>query len=171
VVGLLLLLGLFWYWASSLIGDDDENPSATPSQAAIVVTQAAPTETPTEEAAITPEETTQAGGGNEDTGDTGDTGAGTDAEATTPPEDENTAGGGATDGAFAEGDIVTVTDNDVNLRADPSTSGDVVETMTQGTELRITGASEEADEYTWWPVEDEATGNVGWVVEDFIEAS
>ena len=51
VVGLLLLLGLFWYWASTLIGDDGNSPDATSTSAvAIVITPENPTATVTTEA-------------------------------------------------------------------------------------------------------------------------
>ena len=36
VVGLLLLIGLLWYWASALIGDGAEQPPPTPEVAAVI---------------------------------------------------------------------------------------------------------------------------------------
>ena len=58
-------------------------------------------------------------------------------------------------GTFAEGDTVIVNDNDVNMRDAASTSGNVVDTLPEGTELTILStATEEADGYIWWNVED-----------------
>ena len=36
VVGLLILIGLFWYWASALIGDGGDQPPPTPETAAVI---------------------------------------------------------------------------------------------------------------------------------------
>src|SRR5215217_5422907 len=48
VVGLLLMLGLFWYWASAVIGNDDDNDrTPTPIQSLVITaTSAPPTNTP-----------------------------------------------------------------------------------------------------------------------------
>lgn len=161
VVGLLLLLGLFWYWASSLIGDDGDTP-ATPSQQAIVLTQDPPTATATTEVVITPVETTEGGENGENNSSGGET---------TPPTPTPTEEAESTGGLFEVGDIIAVTDDEVRLRAEPSTSAEIVEEMTRGTELRVTGPPEEGDGFIWWPVEDEVTGNSGWVAQDFVEDS
>jgi hypothetical protein len=84
--------------------------------------------------------------------------------------DEETEAGAEDAGEIAEGGSVTVTDDGVNLRAEPSVSADVVTVLSQGTTLSITGGSEEGDGFTWWPVELE-DGTTGWVVEDFLEAA
>lgn len=159
VVGLLLLLGLFWFWASSLIGDDGGAP-ATPSQQAIIVTPDAPTPTATTEAEISPDETV-------DTGEGSGEGEGEQPAEPTPTTEEEAPP--STGGTFEIEDLVAVTEDNVNMRADPSLDGEVVEQLSVGDELRITGPSEEADDYIWWPVEDEATGASGWMVEEFLE--
>jgi hypothetical protein len=155
VVGLLLLLGLFWFWASSLIGDDDETP-ATPSTAAIIVTQEAPTPTQTIAAAITPAETVQTDAG---------TGNGSETAEPTPTEVIVESTGGT----FEVGDLVAVTDDGVNLRSEPTTNSEAVEQLNIGDQLRITGPPEEDDTYIWWPVEDEANNLSGWIAENFLE--
>jgi hypothetical protein len=153
---LLLLLGLFWFWASSLIGDDDDVP-ATPSQAAIIVTPEAPTPTQTLEAAITPAETTETEEGNTDGGE--------EAVDFTPTVEIVESTGGT----FEVGDLVAVTDDNVRLRSEPTTNSEIVEEMSIGDQLRITGSPEDGDGFTWWPVEDEANGLSGWMAEDFLE--
>lgn len=76
----------------------------------------------------------------------------------------------AADGQFAEGAIVSVTEDNVRIRQDASINAEPVDVFPLGTEFEITGAPVDADDYTWYPVqlvEDESV--TGWVVEDFIE--
>lgn len=73
--------------------------------------------------------------------------------------------------AFANGATVTTIESDVNLRAAASTSADIVEAMPEGTTLTITGDPVEADGYTWYPVQDPATGNSGFVAANFLRAA
>jgi sortase (surface protein transpeptidase) len=61
----------------------------------------------------------------------------------------------------------TVAGESVNLRATPSTDGDIVATLTAGQAVTITGAPQDADGYTWVPVRLE-DGTQGWVVEEFL---
>lgn len=72
---------------------------------------------------------------------------------------------------FAAGDTVTTIEADVNLRAQPSTSADIVEPLPLGTTLVVTGDPVEADGYTWYPVDDPATGRSGYVAANFLRAS
>ena len=163
MVGLLLLLGLFWYWASTLIGDDGGSPGATSTSAvAIVITPENPTATVTTEANL-PVQTTEAGAGNGEQA----TGEATNppSEATNPPATEASTG----DGAFAIDDIV-VTNDSVNLRSDPTIDGELILTLPADTELTIIGGPETADDYTWWQVSDQATGDEGWVADVGIDA-
>ena len=161
VVGLLLLLGLFWYWASTLIGDDDNNPGATSTSAvAIVITPENPTATVTSEANL-PVQTTEAGSGEQTTGEA----TNPPSEATNPPATEESSG----EAKFATDDIVTTNDS-VNLRADPTVDGELIITLEAGVELTIIGGPETADEYIWWQVQDQATGDEGWVIEDALDA-
>ena len=115
MVGLLLLLGLFWYWASTLIGDDGNSPGATSTSAvAIVITPENPTATVTTEANV-PVQTAQTGNGEQTTAEA----TNPPAESTNPPATEAASG----DGKFAV-DQHVVTNDSLNLRSNPSTSAD-----------------------------------------------
>jgi uncharacterized protein YraI len=57
----------------------------------------------------------------------------------------------------------------LNVRASASTEAEVVGSLPDGTALTVTGESQEADGFTWWPVEGE--GISGFVAADFIQLS
>lgn len=73
--------------------------------------------------------------------------------------------------AFANGTTVLTNDSDVNLRSSASTSADIIATLPEGTSLTVTGDPVEADSYTWYPVQDPATGNSGFVAANFLRAA
>jgi hypothetical protein len=105
--------------------------------------------------------------------------AATEAAATKAPKPTKTAAAEPTAeaatptqqaGKFKEGDVVSVTDDGVNLRSAPSTDADVVTSLSAGQQLTITGPSEKGGDYTWWPVklvDDESV--TGYVAEDFVQ--
>ncbi len=180
VIGLLLLLGLFWYWARSLIGDETNQPPGTPADIALI-NAATYTPTATQAAGTIPIQTVDANAmtqtaaptatGNEagqsETGNTEPTPRPTRTPRTAAEETPTTE---ASTSGFREGDLVIVNDNDVNLRDDASLEGNVITSLTQGTELRILSSEpKEANGYVWWNVEVTETGQSGWVAEDFIE--
>lgn len=68
------------------------------------------------------------------------------------------------------GASVVVTDDGVNMRDSPSTDGGVVETLKNGTELQVTGDPQQGGSYAWYPVTDPATGNSGFVAQNFLKA-
>ncbi|MGI8483545.1 MAG: SH3 domain-containing protein, partial [Thermomicrobiales bacterium] len=70
-------------------------------------------------------------------------------------------------GSFAAGDQAVTKDGSVNVRNQPSTSGDVITMLDKGETVLITGASEDADGHTWWPIKT-ADGQDGWVVQDYL---
>ena len=72
-------------------------------------------------------------------------------------------------GILAEGTKVQVKEDQVRMRSGPSTTAEIVEELSQGTELTVTGAPEEGDGYTWYPVEDPKTGNKGYIAQQLIE--
>ncbi|MCA9859118.1 MAG: SH3 domain-containing protein [Thermomicrobiales bacterium] len=175
IAGLLLLLSVFWYWASSFIGADNDG-TQTPVVAVNLTPDSEPTMTPTLVEAVSLE-TPTTGPATEPTQDAAPpTQAPAEptqppAEPTQPPaEPTQPPAEPTTEGGFAEGDLVIVNDNDVNMRAEPSTGGEVVDTLAFGTELRVlSGTPTQDDEYTWWNVSDDALGITGWVVEQYLE--
>ena len=83
------------------------------------------------------------------------------AEPTPPPPDEE----------FAVEALVVVTDDQVNLRAEPSVEAEIVTVLAAGDELTITGSSVDADGFRWYPVTNAATGDEGFVASNFIRES
>lgn len=189
VIGLLLMLGLFWYWAQSLIGDDDDNGSPTEITQLVTDPTPIPTDVPQVAISPTPQERDTAQTDTEDEaeptppGETdGEDGQQDDGE-TTQQDGEDQTQGGQTDDAdgtdqqddgsqvagFAEGDIVTVTEagDQLNMRTDPTTEEEnVVNVLPFGTELVIIGGPQEAEGYIWYQVRNDATEEEGWVVDD-----
>jgi len=68
------------------------------------------------------------------------------------------------------GDLVVTSEDLVNLRSDPSTSGEIVRELPLGTQLEITGEAVEADGYTWYPVSVVESLETGFIVADFVES-
>lgn len=69
-------------------------------------------------------------------------------------------------GTFASCDRIPVEVDELNFRDQPTTSTTVIDKLSAGTELCVTGASKEADGYTWYPVRD-ANSRRGWVAGTF----
>ncbi|HKG24118.1 MAG TPA: SH3 domain-containing protein, partial [Thermomicrobiales bacterium] len=76
----------------------------------------------------------------------------------------------ATSGSIEAGAVVVVTDDGVRMRAEPSTDAKIVAELPQGTELTVTGPAGEADGLTWYPVENPATGDAGYVAADYLRS-
>jgi len=167
VVGLLLMLGLFWYWASSVIGDDDDEPEPTATVLAEVITVTPPPPTQAPDITVPAGEVTPTA--------TGDGGAAADGEQT-PPPDQPADGTEPTEEAevlgkgFEPGDVV-VTQGEVNLRGEPSADGELIATLEDGTELEVTEAAVEGGEYFWIGVRVTATDEEGYVADEFVDAS
>ncbi len=158
IVGLLLLLGLFWYWAAQFLTDPSSTePSPPATQANVAVINAAtPTATIAPTAVLNAEQATVAPTVPSSSEDP-------TAVPTTPPVDDPPAGG-----AIANGSTVVTNDDGVNLRDTPSISGEVVDTLSIDIQLTVTGDMIRADEYDWWPVRTPG-GQEGYVAADFIE--
>ena len=169
VIGLLLLIGLLWYWASALIGDGGDQPPPTQETAAVITpvnaaTPAPPTATavviaptpgpppaPTATAAAPASAPTQPV-----------------AAPTTPPENTDVENPCANMPAY-EVDTLVRTTAAVNLRPGPTTDGEPITELQPGTQLQITGDFVEAGQCDWWPVTVVDTGQSGFVIEQYLE--
>lgn len=67
------------------------------------------------------------------------------------------------------GDVVSITMTPLNLRAEPSTSADIVTELDGSSTLTITGEPVEADELVWYPVTVDATDESGFVACNYIQ--
>nr|MBA2289420.1 SH3 domain-containing protein [Chloroflexia bacterium] len=100
------------------------------------------------------------------TGAANDTGSVEDApvEAIVPDQAE----AADTTAQLAVGNVATVTENGLNMRASASTSADIVITLAQGHQATIIGGPQDADGFAWWQIELE-DGTQGWVAADFLQ--
>jgi hypothetical protein len=167
VIGLLLLIGLLWYWASALIGDGGNQPPPTPETAAVITrineaTPAPPTATavviaPTPGPPLAPTATAAP--------------AVATTQAVTP-----TPAAAAADAAnpcaslpvYPVGAMVQTT-AELNLREGPSTDSAPVVVLPEGTRLQVTGEFQEAGQCDWWPVTVVDTGQAGFVIEQYLK--
>lgn len=68
-----------------------------------------------------------------------------------------------------EGDVVSITMTPLNLRAEPSTSADIVTELDGTSTLTITGPAVEADGFTWYPVSVNSSDETGFVASNFLQ--
>jgi hypothetical protein len=192
VAGLLILIGLLWWWASALIGGPGDVP--TPTQVVVAeLPPAAATPPPTATAAAAvepvpgaPDATTApAAAPTTAPAVAATTPVPTTAPAapvaTQPPAAEPTAAPAeaAADSANPCANLplypvgtALVTTEAVNLRDGPNaTDALIVVEMPAGTQLTTTGEVFEAGQCDWWPVTVDATGAAGWVFEQFVRAA
>jgi cytoskeletal protein RodZ len=155
VIGLLLMLALFWWWAQNFIGDENDPEQ----QANIIQTQVATTSPPTPTATV--EITVEA----------------TEVENTPDPNETSTTLGDETpedsesDCGFAKNDRVLVTEDDVNLRPEPSTEGEPLGKLAVDTELIIISDCYTSEgENDFWEVKVRETAEEGWVAAQFLVA-
>jgi hypothetical protein len=71
-------------------------------------------------------------------------------------------------GPIETGTTVVVTDDGVRMRKEPTTNADVIAELAAGTELTVTGPSGQADGLAWYPVDNPATGDSGYIAADYI---
>ncbi len=170
IVGLLLLLGVFWYWASSLIGADSEEPPPTAVASITVIPDPTATPTPTEEAPP-PEDTPEATATEEEPAE--DVTPTEERPERTPTEEapEDPTEEPDDDSPWGEGDVILSADDDVNMRDQPSIDGEVIEVLTLDQALTVLSSQpEESGGFVWWNVQNEDSGNSGWVVQDWLKA-
>jgi hypothetical protein len=160
VIGLLLMLALFWWWAQQFIGDDGNANDLAQVTETNVATVASLTATATVPVSIdsTP------GADPTSTTEGGEPGNG---------EDDGTPGsnGETQDCGFSNGDEAVVTSDGVRLRSDPIVSEDTfIAELDEGVVLRIIVDcfEEDADGLQWWRVRNEVTSQTGWVAGDFL---
>jgi hypothetical protein len=185
VLGLLVLVGLLWYWASAIIGDNTAEAPLEPSAIALVTPVAPATPPPAAEPTVAALEPTPG---------MPETTAAAEAEATVAPaiipptippaepaqpaEPTEAPAQAAADPAnpcsglptYDSGTVIVTTDQ-VNLRDAPSTDGEALRVLPEGTELTVTGEFVEAGQCDWWPVSVNDTGESGYVIEQYVEAS
>jgi hypothetical protein len=70
--------------------------------------------------------------------------------------------------SLAAGAKVTVTEATVNLRSEPSTSGEIIVELHEGDALTVTGPAVAGSDYDWYPVTVDATGKSGYIAANFI---
>jgi hypothetical protein len=73
-------------------------------------------------------------------------------------------------GEIAAGTVIATTSENVRVRAEPTTEGEILAILETGTEMEVTGTPEEADDFLWYPVslvvdDEELTG---WLAADFV---
>jgi len=166
VIGLLLLIGLLWYWASALIGDGGDQPTATQEAVAVI--------TPINEATPAPPTATAVviaptpGPPPVPTATPAPSVATTQAVTPTPAAAANSANPCASLPVYEVGAVVRTT-AELNLREGPSTDSASVVVLPQGTKLQVTGEFQEAGQCDWWPVTVVDTGQSGFVIEQYLE--
>ena len=167
VVGLLLLIGLLWYWASALIGDGGNQPPPTPETAAVI--------TPVNEATPAPPTATAVVIAPTPGPPPPPTATAAPAVATTVAVTPTPAAAAADPAnpcaslpVYPVGAVVTTT-AELNLREGPSTDSASVVVLPEGTRLQVSGEFQEAGQCDWWPVTVVDTGQAGFVIEQYLE--
>ena len=160
VLGLLLMLGLFWFWVNELVNDEDTPNQPTAGPAAAIDEENAPTATATVPAAvpgITPSPAP----------------APSPSPQPSPSPDEQAAAPGQAEasesGIFNGATVIANGAEFVNIRSQASAESEISATATNGTVLRVTGEGEASEGFTWWPVTNDATGESGFVREDVLQ--
>lgn len=86
-----------------------------------------------------------------------------------PPASTSAPSNGATSGpSLGKVKVVNADGGTVNVRAEPSTSAEVVTQVQEGTELELAGQDRQADGRTWRNVK-VSGGRAGWIASKFLE--
>lgn len=170
LVGIVLMLGLLWFWAAALIGGDESNvePTDVPLVASTEVN--APTATPASKPATTLQPTPGPAVSPTPVPGAQPPATGAAAVQTPTPAGATTALGPEVD--FPPDSTLVVFNGPVNLRDAPTReNSSVVQQLENGTLVTTTGASQiGADGLIWWPVKlvDDPTV-VGYVSDEFVQ--
>lgn len=177
VIGIILMLGLLWIWASQLLGDDDPVGTATPEDTIGLVS----TQTPDPNAVNTEPTGASTPGANTTAGQIPIPGqttpaAGTTGETFNPTTQTPAAGGDqepdapateeAATGEIAIDSNVEISE-EVNVRPSAGTTEDPIGTAAVGETAVVISGPEEADGFVWWELVFE-DGRSGFVAEDFL---
>jgi hypothetical protein len=157
ILGVILMVVLFWLWASSFLGDDDDDDTGNINGTSTIPTIGA----------TAPASPTGAAGTStviviSTAPPQGTTPTGPAPTATTPPD----TGPEIFNGATVQ--IANTGGAGVNLRTEATTSSEIIDTLLDGTVLTVSGEAVDAEDFRWWPVTTE-TGAAGWVVEDYLQ--
>ena len=161
VLGVFLLIVLFWFWVSSFLGDDDDpnqgaNGTGTAGIETVQVTGTATTDGADGSATIPIVGTGTPGG------PTNTPSADGEPTATTPIAPPS---GDIYPGATVE--VAGTGGTGVNVRAEANTSSEIVTVALDGWQGVTTGDLVEGEGYIWWPVEFD-DGTFGYVVSDYL---
>lgn len=162
IVGVIVLVIILWVWIASFLGDDDSGEAANATGTLPVTTlTAAESQTPEGNTTPSPPGTaataTSPGGGS--------------TAVTTPSAAPTTDGGNGGPVAIYLGATVEVANTDgtgVNVRADATTSSEVLTVFLDGTQIQVIDGPVDAEGFEWWKI----TGNEvseGWIVSDYLK--
>jgi hypothetical protein len=165
LLGVAILVIIFWFWMASFFGDDndDNGEAANATTTAESMPTFSTTTTPSATGAVGTEApgTIVVPGGDGTAGPDETAGAG---DETPPPDGGETSGGALYIGALAQ--VANTGGTGVNVRADATTSSEILDVYLDGTEVQITDGPIEAEDFIWWQVTRD--GVVGYIVEDYL---
>jgi hypothetical protein len=72
---------------------------------------------------------------------------------------------------FYETGTTVVTTSDVNFRTEATSDSPSLGLLPGGTQLQIADRYVDLPDCDWWPVTDPATGQFGYIREDFLQAA
>lgn len=171
VIGIILMLGLLWVWASSLLGGDNNEVDPTPDDSVGLVQTQTPDPNavnPNITAESTPNGQTNAGEIPISQPTTAPTNPATTATETPAAGGDNQTGEEAeTPLEITVGGLVEITE-EANIRPSAGTAGDPLGTAAPGDIAEVASGPEEADGYTWWELVFE-DGSNGFIADEFLE--
>ncbi len=164
ILGILILVGLLWFWISSFLNEDDDPDAAANGTATIGISTIGATEGETPAAGETPSPPSVA-----PTATTPGDGT-TQVAPTSPDAPTEDPGGGDGPTDIYLGATVEVANTDgagVNVRAEPSTTSDVLSVFLDGTQIQVIDGPTESEGFVWWQINGNEVA-AGWVVSDFL---